>query len=203
MPSRSTSSRSERSFSQQRKEWTTLAGPLFRAKYREYFGVDDEKVHDVEGAIQAAYDRDAPAFRQLAQVVDYSGADKIVDAPGKLIYVTERARRQQYDAPFTIDPSIRYDVPGDHPSEYEKWIEAYDSGLGFYPGVMAFGVVGPGAGGPIFDTFALIKMKPLLGALLEGDVSHSAPKSVGGGVEVVFLPLAELRSIAGCILYEE
>jgi len=68
---------------------------------------------------------------------------------------------------------------------------------------MSFGVVGPGAGGPRFDTFALIAMKPLLEALLSGDVSHSPPKRVVGGVSVVFLPLAELRSIDGCILYEE
>jgi len=198
MPSRSSSSSG---FNQQRKEWTTKAAPLFREQYREYFGVDSEAIHDVESAIATAYDADAVPFRRLAQMVDYSGADKIIDDVDAPIYVAERCRKQSL-AGYTVDPSIRYRVPGDHPSEYEKWIEAYDSGLGFYPGVMAFGVVGPGAGGPRFDTFALIKMQPLLGALLSGDVSHSAPKPVGGGVSVVFLPLAELRSIAGCILHE-
>ena len=200
MPSRS---RSGSAFSQQRKEWTALAAPLFRERYKEFFGVDSAAIHDVEGAIEATYDADAPIDRRIIQMVDYSGADKIISAPEQLIYVTERARRQQYDAPYTIDPSIRYSVPGEHPSEYDKWLRAYESGLGFYPGVMSFGVVGPGAGGPRFDTFALIAMKPLLEALLSGDVSHSAPKQVGGGVSVVFLPLAELRSIDGCILYEE
>jgi len=50
-----------------------------------------------------------------------------------------------------------------------------------------------GRGRPIFDTFALIKMKPLLTALLLGDLSHSAPKRVTDGVSVIFLPLADLR----------
>jgi hypothetical protein len=78
-------------------------------------------------------------------------------------------------------------------------VNAVESGLGFYPGIMAFGVVGPSPGGPTFDTFALLAMRPWLRAIAEGRIN-----SVGSsGTNALYYPLDRLRSIEGCILYQE
>jgi hypothetical protein len=172
---------------------------LFEQRYLEFFDLADGAIYDVENAIESAYRSDAPLFERLIQQVDYSGADKILSTSRQPIYIAERARKQDLENGYRRDPSLRTETPGTWPSEFDKWLTAYESGLGFYPGVMAFGVVGPSPGGPRFDTFAMIAMRPWLRAIAEDRIEHVG----SNGTNAYYYPLDRLRSIEGCVLYEE
>lgn len=191
--------RNYQQYKQSRKAWTEKATPLFNARYRDYFDLADGAIYDIENAIDRAYRSDAPLFRQLIQQVDYSGADKIIEGPTETVYVAERARKVDLENGYRRDPSLRKETRGTSASEFDKWVTAYESGLGFFPGVMAFGVVGPSPGGPAFDTFALIALRPWLEAIAKDRID-----SVGSsGTNALYYPLNRLRSIEGCILYQE
>jgi hypothetical protein len=172
---------------------------LFEQRYREYFDLSDGAIYDIENAIDRAYRSDAPLFRRLIQQVDYSGADKIIEGPTETIYVAERCRKADLENGYQRDPSLRKETRGESASEFDKWVTAYESGLGFFPGVMAFGVVGPSPGGPRFDTFALISLRPWLEAIAEGRIEHVG----SNGTNAYYYPLNRLREIDGCILYQE
>jgi hypothetical protein len=164
-----------------------------------FFDLADGAIYDIENAIDRAYRSDAPLFRQLIQQVDYSGADKILSTSRQPIYVAERARKVDLENGYRRDPSLRTETRGPWPSEFDKWVTAYESGLGFYPGVMAFGVVGPSPGGPQFSTFALLALRPWFEAIAEDRID-----SVGSsGTNALYYPIDRLREIDGCVLYEE
>ena len=190
---------SYQTYQQQRKEWTKKAAPLFQQQYKEFFDVGPKAIIDVENADDSAYRADAPQYQRLAHAVDYSGADKIIEGPEETIMVAERARKKDLVNGYPRDPSLRFKTPGDHPSPFDKWTNAVRSGTGFHPGIMSFGVVEPDAGGIFFDTFAMIAMRPWLEAINEGRI-----EPIGNfGTNAHYYPLDRLRSIEGCVLYEE
>ena len=193
------STQNYQTYQQQRKEWTEKATPLFQQQYEEFFDVDPRAIIDVENADDSAYRADAPLYQRLAHAVDYSGADKIIEGPEETVMVAERARKKDLVNGYPRDPSLRFKTPGDHPSPFDKWTNAVRSGTGFHPGIMSFGVVEPGAGRPRFDTFAMIALRPWLEAIVAGRLD-----SVGSaGTNAYYYPLDRLRSIDGCVLYEE
>lgn len=190
---------SYQSYNEERKDWTKKATPLFKKRYREHFGVSDAEIYDVENAIDRAYQADVPLFREIIQQVDFAGADKILSTPRQTIMLAERTRRKDLVNGYRRDPSLRFSTDGGHPPPYEKWTTAVETDTGFYPALMAFGILTAGVGQAIFDTFALIKMRPWLEAINEGRID-----SVGSnGTNAYYYPINRLREIDGCILYEE
>lgn len=185
-------------YDQSRKAWTKKVAPLFEARYQSFFGVSDDSLYDIENAIGDAYQRDAPLFERLIQVVDYAGADKIITAPKQTVMIAERTRKKDLVNGYRRDPSLRFRTDGDRAAPIDKWLEAYRSGMGFFPNIMSFGVVEPGAGRPRLSTFALIAMRPWLAAIDEDRIDTLGTF----GTNARYYSLADLSEI-DAVLYEE
>lgn len=181
-------------FSQSRKEWALGLDEQAEQYYAEYWDVADHQIGDLEGAFEGEYD--ASDEGRVAQWMDFTGIDKLVDCHDQIIPVAQRFRPDDRDQ---VDFSLRTsNGTGARPSEFTKITTGFaESGL--FPEVYAFGVVDTET--DEFRNFALISVSRLCSALELGEIGGEGPYPSSHGTEALYFPIDELRD-AGCILAE-
>lgn len=191
---RNSEGRPEKRFDQGQKEWSDELTREATAYLCEWYDVDESDIYDVESHFDREYATD-DALR-LLHILDYSGLDLRVDCSYKMVDVALRIRptSDEYDVDFSF--RVENGIEGKD-AEYDKWLNAYREGDGYYPGVAAFGVAN--ADETAFEEFHLIAVEPFLEAIEAGELVGDGPYPSPGGAEALYYSIESLRD-AGCIL---
>lgn len=176
-----------RRFEQQRKNWATDANGLASKCYRDYYDVSNDDLHFLEELVSDVHDIDDGY--KIHQILDYGGADLIVDSGIKHDYVAQRFRpnsRQQIDLSLRTNNGVdgRY-------AELVKWKNAYET-RGFYPSEIAFGIYDDVI--DVFKEFHLIDTETILDALSENEL-RAEEHPTGDGTAALYITIEELERI--------
>lgn len=174
-------------FSQERKEMAAELDSRLPEYMADRFGVPAEDVHSVDELTEKRYER-SDAFR-LAQVIDFTGIDRIVDEKDRVFGVGCRVRPEdeEYD-----DFSLRADNGVDGlGSEYDNILNAYERG-GILPTYYLYGIYNESHE---FVEVHLIEVRKMITEIKMGNVDLTPPIQVRDGkAKARFIPVDELRS---------
>jgi hypothetical protein len=178
-------------FRQDRKDWATTADQLSFQCYRDFFGLEEEDIYEVETLVDNVHDR-SEGYK-THQILDYGGLDRIIDCSDRHVHISERIRPDGE----LCDLSLRGEngVDGRHP-ELTKWITAYET-FGYYPSVISFGRYDHDAA--MFSEFYLLETEVILAAIVgEDTIGETIP--TGDGTEAMYIPTDELQDIGAVIV---
>lgn len=174
-------------FSEDRMSWSLKYQEQHAIEYyKDHWGVRDTDIFelDAEGA-----------ENNLAQLLDFSGWDKIVWTDDAMVQVAQRFRRPRNSG---VDFSLRSTAGGEQASEYDKLIANYQ-GLGSVPGVYAFGITTGLGVSHGFRDFYLIDLELFLEKLLDGGITSIGEFPNRDGSKAKYYSLDTLKR-NGCII---
>lgn len=160
-------------FSQDRKEMAAKLDEELPTYINDEFGVPHEDIHHVDSLNGERYER-SDAFR-LAEVLDFTGIDRIVDEKDRVFGVGCRVRPNK---PNRTDFSIRCDNGVDGiGSEHDNILNAVKNG-GIYPTYYLYGIYNDSME---FDKVHLIEIRRMMYDVISGALEPTATNTVNEG----------------------
>lgn len=138
----------------------------------------------------------------VARHLDFGDVDKIIElSNGTSLHVAQRFRQPRQNGQ-QVDFSFRCHRPhADHPVEYERLLEAYQTEGASYPARYAFGVTHPDAVERGFQQFWIFKTEPILEAIESGEIEPTSPIPNPDGTKARYIEIDDLHD-AGCVAHE-
>lgn len=174
-------------FDPSRRDAAAKADGLTAQCYTEYFDASLDDVYSVE----RAGDGDGSAEHGALKMLDFGGCDIVIDAAERFIHVEQRVRPSS--ATHEVDLSLCTDNGVGKPSKFDEWRGAYESGLGYIPDVIGFGVYDHVLG--VFQQFAIINTESVVAAVVDGGLDGEE-YATGDGRRALYLSMEDLREHA-------
>lgn len=136
------------------------------------------------------------ADEEVAQILDFGDVDKIIRMPGKQIHMAQRFRKPYFSKRRDewVDPdfTLRYSRPvSDNVIEYQRLMDAYETGAAAYPRRYSFGRVYNDAERGLYELY-ILDTDRLIEAIKTDRIEENGPITNREGQDFVAYDVDEI-----------